>query len=62
MKLKLTRPYFIMVLCLSGLISGCGQSGKLYLPNNPGKTYTYHESPTDLNIDELPLTKATGNT
>lgn len=26
---------FITVLCLICVLSGCGQSGKLYLPNHP---------------------------
>lgn len=54
--MRLTRRYFIILLCLSGTLTGCGQSGKLYLPNNPNKTYTYNESPTDINIDEQPTT------
>jgi len=60
--MRLTRQHFIILLCLTGMLTGCGQSGKLYLPHHPDKTYTYNESPTDINIDEQPTTNTDTDT
>ena len=41
---SLTRLFIGMTLCLTALLSGCGQPGPLYLPKAPTKPATSNEA------------------